>query len=35
VKYEDRQLKLKEHVAIVRECVISHQRAIQLVYTII
>jgi len=34
VKYEDR-LKLKEQVAVVRECVISHQRAIQLVYTLI
>ncbi|XP_024875609.1 uncharacterized protein LOC112456999 isoform X1 [Temnothorax curvispinosus] len=30
VKYEDRQLRLKEQAAVVRECVINHQRAIQL-----
>ncbi|XP_011702677.1 PREDICTED: uncharacterized protein LOC105458816 isoform X2 [Wasmannia auropunctata] len=30
VKYENQQLKLKEQTAAVRECVINHQRAIQL-----
>lgn len=35
MKYEDRQLKLKEQVTVVRECIINHQRAIQLVYIFI
>ncbi|XP_024889759.1 uncharacterized protein LOC112466105 isoform X1 [Temnothorax curvispinosus] len=31
IKYEDRQLRLKEQAAVVRECVINHQRAIHCV----
>ncbi|XP_024879104.1 odorant receptor 13a-like, partial [Temnothorax curvispinosus] len=31
VKYEDRQLRLKEQAAVMRECVINHQRAIHCV----
>jgi len=32
IKYEDQQLELIEQVAVMKECVINHQKAIQLVY---